>query len=288
VADRFLTEQPRIILSSAARGWTGIEAEFLRIPAGLHVVSGEPWHRLGIHFGAAVKADCRCDGRRHLRVQKHGDIDIVPAGLGGSWEDNGDCSILRIMISPALLNRVVADLGHVPAQASLRPAFQVRDIRLEAIIWAIKADLEAEAPSETLYTDSLGVALAVRLLEIGERRRLPEDGERRLTSMQKRRLAEFIESNLDQTLSLPDLAAVLDIGLSQLKTLFRNSFGVPVHRYVVHRRVERARALLLAGELPISQVALEAGFAHQSHMSAWMRRIVGITPGDFVRIRRGT
>jgi len=99
-----------------------------------------------------------------------------------------------------------------------------------------------------------------------------------LSPRQKRRLREFVEANLDQSLSLSDLAAVAGVGASQLKALFPASFGQSVHQYVVHRRVARAKALLLAGELPISQVALEAGFAHQSHMAHWLKRILGVTP----------
>jgi len=53
--------------------------------------------------------------------------------------------------------------------------------------------------------------------------------------------------------------------------------GMPVHQYVVRRRVERARTLLLAGRLPLSQIALETGFSHQSHMTSCMKRILGVT-----------
>jgi AraC family transcriptional regulator len=59
--------------------------------------------------------------------------------------------------------------------------------------------------------------------------------------------------------------------------------GMPVHRYVVQRRLERARSLLLQGRLNAGQVALEVGFAHQSHMAAWMKREFGMTPRDIVR-----
>jgi AraC family transcriptional regulator len=51
-----------------------------------------------------------------------------------------------------------------------------------------------------------------------------------------------------------------------------------VHEYVMRRRVERARALLVAAAMPAGQVALAAGFAHQSHMARWMRRVLGVTP----------
>jgi AraC family transcriptional regulator len=55
-----------------------------------------------------------------------------------------------------------------------------------------------------------------------------------------------------------------------------------VHRYVVRRRVERARTLLLQGELKASEVALASGFAHQSHMARWMRRELGLTPSELL------
>ncbi|WP_204266198.1 hypothetical protein, partial [Escherichia coli] len=73
--------------SSRGRGWIGLEAEFGLIRAGLTKVPASLDHRLGIHVGPSVNAACRCDGRVHRRVQSHGDIDIVPAGLAGEWED---------------------------------------------------------------------------------------------------------------------------------------------------------------------------------------------------------
>lgn len=57
---------------------------------------------------------------------------------------------------------------------------------------------------------------------------------------------------------------------------------MPVHQYVVQRRVERARALLLQGALSASQGALESGFAHQSHMAHCMNRLLGVSPSELV------
>ena len=281
-----LARQMQTLLTSEGRGWNGLEAEFLRIPRGLTVVPGGAPHRLGIHFGAAVNADCHCDGRRSRRIQKHGDIDIVPAGLDGSWEDDADCNILRLRLSPGLFRRAAADLGRDPDRIMLRPAFQLRDARIEAIAWAIKADLEAEEPSDPLYAESLGMALVVRLLQTGEK---PLHGGaalgQNLSPRQRRLLVEFVETHLDQPLSLADLAGVAGLSISHLKTLFRNSFGLPVHQYVVRRRVECARRLLLSGDMSMSRIALEAGFSHQSHMASCMRRVLGTTPSEIARMR---
>lgn len=284
---RASADQADIILSSRERKWSGLEAEFLRIPAGLTHVPGSTSHRLGIHFGRSVNADCRCDGRRYRRVQKHGDIDIVPAGLDGSWEDDAECSILRLRVNPALLRQVAVDLGRDPDRAAVTANFQLRDTRIEAIAWAIKAELEAEVPSDPLYAETLGMALAVRLLEVGDQPfRAAIDTRQTLSSRQRRLLVEFIETHLDRSLSLTDLAAVVGLGVSHLKTLSRNTFGMPMHQYVVRCRVERARLLLLSSDMPMSRIALEAGFAHQSHMAHCMRRVLGLTPGAFARMQR--
>lgn len=242
-------------------------------------------HSLGVHFGPPVKADCYCGGRRMRRVQKSGDIDIVPAGMDGSWEDDADCQILRLSLHPSLLDQVAEELGRDVGKIELLPRFQVRDARIEAIGWAVKADLEAITPSDPLYVDLLAHALAVRLIETASGQ--PTEPENRstpkLSVRQLRLLTEFIETNLDQKLHLVDLATVAAISVTRLKTLFRNSTGVPVHQYVIRRRVEYARALMAATTMPASEVAAAAGFAHQSHMASTMRRLLGQTPGDIVR-----
>jgi AraC family transcriptional regulator len=274
-------------LTSRGRGWSGLEAEFRRIPAGATKVSATPSHRLGVHYGPSVNAICRCDGRVSRRVQSHGDADFVPAGLDGEWEDDADCSILRLSVDAGLFRQAAEDLGVDPDRMNLAPRFQIKDPGIAHIAWALKAELEGQTFADRLYADSLGVALAVRLvsLQADSAQSLPAAGQS-LSPRQKRRLREFIEAHLDQSLSLSDLAAVAGIGTSQLKALFPATFGQSVHQYVIRRRVARANALLLAGELPISQVALAAGFAHQSHMAHWLKRILGVTPRGVAALQR--
>ncbi|WDZ75038.1 AraC family transcriptional regulator [Ensifer adhaerens] len=276
---------PQILLTSAGRAWNGLSADFIHIPRGRVQVPGGDMHRLGMHFGPPVNADCQCGGRRMRRVQKPGDIDIIPAGVEGSWEDDADCRILRLSFSRSLLDRVATDLGRHGDGVELLPRLQVRDTRLEAIGWAIKADLEADTPSDPLYIDLLANALAVRLIETatGGLRQAEGHSEPKLSARQLRVLTEFIETHLDKRLHLADLAAVAGLSATRLKTLFRNSTGLPVHQYVIRRRVEYARALMTTTTMAASEIAVAAGFAHQSHMAATMRRLLGATPGEIMR-----
>ena len=276
---------PRILLSSAGKAWRGLSADLLDIPRGLSDIPGGEMHGLGIHFGPPVKAECRCGGLRMRRVQKAGDIDIVPAGVDGSWEDDADCRLLRLAVSPSLVGRVAEELERGAGSIVLSPRFQLRDPRIEAIGLAVKAELEAATPSEPLYIESLANALAVRLIATASTssEELENRREPRLSARQLRILTEFIETHLDRKLHLADLATVAGVSVTRLKVLFRNSTGVPVHQYVVRRRVEFARALMTTSAMPASEIAVAAGFAHQSHMASTMRRMLGQTPRDIAR-----
>jgi AraC family transcriptional regulator len=278
-------QSPQVLLTSAGRDWGDFEAELLSIPAGVTHLPGGNAHSLGLHVGPPVGANCLCGGQRMRRVQRPGDIDIVPAGVAGTWEDDGECRILRLSLAPSRLREVAEELGRAWSSTQLLPRLQVRDARIEGIAMAIKADLEADVPSEPLYIECLANALAVRLIETasGDALRSADDHGQQLSSRQLRRLTDFIETNLAQRLHLADLAEVVGVGVTRLKTLFRNSTGVSVHQYVIRRRVEYARALMTTTTMPTSDIAVAAGFAHQSHLTSTMRRLLGQTPGQIVR-----
>ncbi|KVN00654.1 helix-turn-helix domain-containing protein [Burkholderia stagnalis] len=271
---------PVILRSSAERGWQGFGAALLGIRAGTYRVPAADDHRVGVHVGAPVRANCACDGSRQARIQAQGDADVIPAGLPGRWTDDGDCRILRISISDAFARATFDQLELKPSQAQIRCRMQVRDPRLQHIAWALSAELEADDASDPLYAESLCTALVARLADAAPSFR----GRRHaLAPKAAARVIDYIEDHLDQRLTLSELAALAAISVPHFKVLFRETLGMPVHRYVVQRRVERAKALLLEGRLSVGQVALEAGFAHQSHLASWMNRLLGVTPREIAR-----
>jgi AraC-like DNA-binding protein len=81
---------------------------------------------------------------------------------------------------------------------------------------------------------------------------------------------------------LTDLARDLGTHPSHLVRAFRREYGLPPHRYVVGRRLDRARRLLLDG-VPIAEVAVRTGFHDQSHLTRHFRALLGTTPGAFRR-----
>ena len=246
-------------------------------PPGVVRLGELPDNVLKVHAGAPVRGTCGM-GRRFLYTR--GDLDIFPAGSSGVWEDEDPSTSVFLMVPPALLGKAAAEVGLEPERARLDPRYQFRSPQLEHIAWALEAEFRAGFPGGRLYTDSLGMALAVQLL--GHPQTQPAI-RRGLSRRQFQRVTGYIEAHLAENLSLARLSAIAGLSASHFRVLFKRTTGLTVHAYVVRRRVERARVLLEQSGLPAVQVALEAGFSHQSHMARCMRDILGMTPKDISR-----
>jgi AraC-like DNA-binding protein len=96
-----------------------------------------------------------------------------------------------------------------------------------------------------------------------------------------RRVREHVEVHLSESMDLAELAGVAGLSVYHFARAFKQSIGVTPHYYLVHRRIERAREMLARSELPLSEIALAAGFSDQSHLARHFRRMLGMTPGQF-------
>jgi AraC family transcriptional regulator len=162
----------------------------------------------------------------------------------------------------------------------------MRDRQIEHIGWALKTEMETGYPNGDLYLDSLGTALSVHLLNHhSSDSRGTKAIKGGMSGHRLKQVISFIEDNLAEDLSLKQIADLAGMSVSHCKTVFRNSVGQSIHQYVIQRRVERAKALLSEGERSISEIALETGFAHQSHLAYHMRRVLGVSPRSILEAR---
>ena len=95
-----------------------------------------------------------------------------------------------------------------------------------------------------------------------------------------RRVQDHIAANLGQKITNEALAQVANLSPSHFARAFKDSQGVAPHRYILECRVKRTQELL-ATELSLSEIAVEVGFADQSHLTRWFREFVGVTPGSY-------
>ena len=272
---KFAGQPEPTVTISAVRDWGGFSARRGRAGAGRHDGVVLPDHRVVFYACDPTRTECGADGTRQRRMSAHGDFDFVPAGCDGFWEDSAPVDLVSIRFTPELMAQVAEGLGLARAGLTLR--LGGRDPIVSHMVAAFGAELTAPPAAGRLSADCLATALAVRLLQ--ESAPPSSAAIQTLSKPKLRRLIDYIEAHLDADLGLAELAAVAGLSIPHLTALFRRTMGQSLHRYVVERRVLRARDLLLGGERSIAQVALTVGFAHQSHLARWMRRTLGATPG---------
>jgi AraC-like DNA-binding protein len=94
-----------------------------------------------------------------------------------------------------------------------------------------------------------------------------------------------IAENLNQPLTLSELADLAGLSMWRFATVFRQQVGVSPHRYICRLRLERAQALIRSG-VPAATAASEAGFYDQSHLSRHFKSMFGMTPGEYMTASR--
>jgi len=96
-----------------------------------------------------------------------------------------------------------------------------------------------------------------------------------------RRVREYVLAHIEENITIQALASIVGLSRFHFTRAFKQSEGVTPHQFLLQCRVKRVQQLLTATELPLSQIALAAGFSDQSHCSRRFRELVGITPSRY-------
>ncbi len=99
----------------------------------------------------------------------------------------------------------------------------------------------------------------------------------------KQKVEKFIDANLDQRILISGLASLVGLSSSQFQRAFKQSFGETTHMYLIKRRIERAKTIMLSQQLNFAEIALACGFSDQSHMTRLFTRLVGEPPNNWLR-----
>jgi AraC-like DNA-binding protein len=94
-------------------------------------------------------------------------------------------------------------------------------------------------------------------------------------------IKDYIEDNLAEELAIANLAALVPMSQFHFARAFKTLVGEPPHRYILQRRIERAKVLLKVTRLSSAEIAYQVGFSNPSHLSAQFRKLLGVTPKQF-------
>lgn len=206
---------------------------------------------------------------------------VMPAEHHSDWAVTRGLSFMHLYISPErLAGAAVRTLDCEPRSLQLEERTYIQDEPLAALCRTLERQ-DWNEPGERLLCTSLAHQAVDHLLLTGCGRRTDVRWQGGLAAHVRRRLADYIESHLEQPLELGSLAELAALSEYHFARMFRVSFGLPPHRYVLERRLARARDLLAYSAQSLQEVSLACGFASPSHFNRRFREAHGATPGQY-------
>jgi AraC-like DNA-binding protein len=201
---------------------------------------------------------------------------ILPHRHEGKWIGLMKAPYLQLSISDVAL---MAASGR---EVELRMYRKFADTRLRALVTAVHAEMAAGFPSGKLFLDSVEQAIAVALINGHAAGRHSAQRHRGgLGSARLRKIKELVDANMDDDLSLDEMAQSVELSTAHFARLFRKSTGETPHQFVLRRRIERAKAMLRDRETRVLDVAVACGFKTQQHFAQVFRAVCGISPTEY-------
>jgi len=211
----------------------------------------------------------------------------LPDWHESEWVVRGQLRMLHIYFMPEhFTRRAMAELDREPRELTLQDRTYFENEKLVRLCSALLQapwddtgqllranEITHEALSELLRSQSMSKP-GLRL----------RGG---LAPLVRRRLCEYIEAHLEQSITLGMLAQLACMSEFHLARMFRISFGMPPSAWIATRRIERARALLRTSRMSLQQVAEACGYADLSHFSHRFSAAAGAPPGRYRQLTSG-
>ncbi|MEM9794969.1 MAG: AraC family transcriptional regulator [Pseudomonadota bacterium] len=220
------------------------------------------------------------DGRDTL-LPRTGIVTPVVAGTEVLFDCTGHHQMLCLAVDESSVLALIDDDPSRTRTALERVhARQIADPVIGRAMQAMWTHAHARGASDALMVDGLFRQILARLLDHGERPvKLPARAA--LSPAELARVLEVIDTHLEEVLTTDRLAAETGVPQMHFARAFKAATGETPHRFVIARRLERAKAMILAGSEPLAEIAYACGFSSQSHMTALFSEHIGMPPGRY-------
>lgn len=281
---------PRLFLSSEGAGWEGLVAQAFHEPMELEgwMTPVIPDISLIVFSGGALHLERRhMNGPWKAQYLRQGDLNLrsgVDMNYEVRWKalSSVPTHTLHLRLSKDLLACAAEEVAdRDPTRLTIVEHFGFQDPLLAQIGLALWRELEQPSAAGKLYAQTAARMLAVHFLRYYTSGGVIKEPSQRLTQQQMRRVLDFIQDHLGQDLSLEALAQQAGFSSYHFARLFRQTTGESPHQFVLRQRIERAQHLLKERNVSLARVAVESGFANQSHFTQAFKRHLGLTPRAF-------
>jgi AraC family transcriptional regulator len=271
----------RVFATSKTYGWDGIYAE---------VGENQGWHVENmVPVGHYIAINRRSDDFR-FKVRREGawedvampprSLWIQPANHAFSFHVEELAQWCGVVVQPAKLKALIG------SESAIEAVIGLQDEVLTAIMEAICAEVLRGGNSGRKFAEAMTVAIGTQLLRLfGEANAAPKGG---ITGRQLRLITDYIDAQLEREISVAKLAELAGLSEAHFARAFKQTTALSPHKFVIERRLERAKRLLADTEDSIADIALACGFADQAHFSRTFAQAYGATPSALRKSFAGT
>jgi AraC family transcriptional regulator len=238
-------------------------------------------HVIEVNLSPHSKAECRADGRLYTPNLAYGAVMIAPAFSSYQLANSSEIESVSIFLDPKFMANAAYEVID-PDRIELTLCLGTFDPLIYGIGRSLKMELESGSSASSFYIESLANTLAVHLLRKYTTQPLAltvigtQIPQRNFTQV-----IEYINAYLDRSISLNDLAQIAGMSQFYFCRLFKQTTGITPHQYIIQQRIERAKQLLIHSSLEVAEIASACGFANQSHLTRYFKRITTVTPTVF-------
>jgi AraC family transcriptional regulator len=264
---------PTTLAAGNAPGESGVSVLGLRFEDGLYLSATLRQHLVCFQL-SDLRMECRMAGRMLRHHPPAGSLAICPAGIDCAAVTKQSLDIVLVAIDPDRFALAAAEDSALGAR--LIDRLSGSDQTLLDLACRMALEGAAGYPSGTFFWNETASMFIDRLIAchaLG----VDSTARGRLDKEMLNRLKDYVIGHIDEPIDVATLANLAGRSPFHFSRVFTRSVGVSPHRYIVHLRLQRAIELIRRGRASFAEIADSVGFADQSHLSRWMRRVYGVS-----------
>jgi AraC family transcriptional regulator len=265
---------PTTLVAGSAPGEIGVSIATLRFKGCAHFSAIPRQHLVWFNLSPPARFDCRIADEQLRHQPPTGSFAICPAGVDTVANTEQALDALIVSVDPARFALAAAE--DLALGARLDGYLSACDQPLFDLARRLASESADQYPNGPLFWSDLAHGFMAGLLahytsqvEVQERGGLGKDV--------LNRLRDYVMVHLDEPIAVEALSDIAGRSPFHFTRVFTRSVGLTPHRYVVHLRLRRAIELVRGGRHGLAEIAAITGFADQSHLSRWVRRVHGVS-----------
>ena len=272
---------PTVIAAGSAPGESGVFVFNARFHGGGHVSATPHLHHICFHLTPSAYIDSRIAGQAQSHKPSRGSLAICPAGADYAADGQGSTEAIIVAIDPGQFALAAAEGSAFEAELMIERFSG--DQALFDLARGLATECADGYPNGPLFWNGMASTFIEGLFvrHTSKFKGLPRG---RLGEQVLGRLRDYIVAHLDEHIEAGALAKIAGRSPFHFTRVFARSVGMTPYRYVVHLRLQRALELMRDGRHGLADIAAATGFAGQSHLSRWVRRVHRVSPTE-LRVR---